>query len=108
MSDSYLAISIIANNEHMKERIRACATQQAHLGNAPAIIRDPFNWPVTWAAINWVDQNRYLWAASPGWGEKWASALVSHEADPDYEPGNDEAVITDADILATVQALTGV
>lgn len=103
MADPYLTISAIANDEFMKERVTACATQQAHLGNAPVIINDPINQPYTWAAQNWVDQNKYLWASSPSWGEKWASYLVSN---PDGEPGKDEAVITDADILATVQALT--
>lgn len=106
MADSYKSIAVIANDEHIKERMRACATQQAHLGNAPIISNDPVNKPDTWAAINWVEQNRYLWAASPSWGEKWASALVSHAGETDYQPGNDEAVITDADILAVVQSLT--
>jgi hypothetical protein len=105
MADSYLAISAIANDEYMNERLKACATQQTHLGNAPEIENDYDNRPYTNAAIKWVDQNKYLWAASPSWGEKWSSALVSN---PDSEPGKDEAVITDDDILATVQALTAV
>jgi hypothetical protein len=108
MADSYLAISAIANDQYMNERLKACATQQTHLGNAPIIADDPFNIPYVLPAINWVEQNKYLWAASPSWGEKWSSALVSHPDDPDYEPGKDEAVITDDDILATVQALTAV
>ena len=33
--DSYLSISAIANDEWMQERMRACATQQVALGNAP-------------------------------------------------------------------------
>jgi hypothetical protein len=102
MADSYLAISAIANDEFMQERLKACATQQAHLGNASVITDDPINRPDTWSAINWVEQNKYLWASSPSWGEKWASALAGGEE----EPGKNEAVITDADILATVQALT--
>ena len=103
MADDYLAISAIANDEYMTERMRACATQQVHLGNAPAIANDPINQPDTWAAINWVEQNRYLWAASPSWGEKWRYAL---DVDPAAEPGKDMGVITDDDILATVQTLT--
>jgi hypothetical protein len=102
MADSYLAISAIANDEFMNERLKACATQQTHLGNAPDIANDPINQPDTWAALHWVEQNKYLWAASPSWGEKWSSALAGGEE----EPGKNEAVITDADILATVQALT--
>lgn len=100
MTDSYLAISAIANDEWMNERMNACATQQAHLGNVPEVLSigtppDP---------LLWVQANRYVWASSPGWGEKWDYALAS---DPDSEPGKDTAVITDEDILATVQHLGG-
>jgi hypothetical protein len=51
--------------------------------------------------------NRYVWAASPGWGGAWDSALAGHPDDPAYEPGRDPAVITDGMILATVQQLGG-
>jgi hypothetical protein len=93
--DSYLAISQIANDDHMNERVRAAATQQQHLGNTP-LIDD---------AVRWAGDNMYLWAASPGWGEAWTYALTVHADDPDYEPGADESVITDGMILATVQEL---
>lgn len=106
MADTYLAIAAIANDQFMQERMIACAVQQAHLGNAPVITNDHVNTPVTLAATTWVERNNYLWAASPTWGEKWAYAEASHPDDPDYEPGKDEAVITDADILSTVQALS--
>jgi hypothetical protein len=107
MADSYLSISAIANDENMNERLRAAATQQTHLGNAPVIADDPVNTVDTWAAISWVEQNRYLWASSPGWGAAWDSALAAHppETEPDYEPGRDPGVITDGMILTTVQAL---
>jgi hypothetical protein len=94
MADSYVAISRIANDYWMRERMTACATQQAHLGTVA--MDDP---------QAWVIDNRYIWASSPGWGEKWDYTLATHPDDPDYEPGKDPAVITDADILATVQAL---
>jgi hypothetical protein len=93
MSDSYVAISEIAADAWMGERLRAAASQQAHLGNPPA---DP---------IQWVTDNRYVWASSPTWGEKWDYAKATHSDEHDYQPGRDSAVITDADILATVQAL---
>jgi len=98
MADSYLSIANIAGNNFMHQRMVACATQQAHLGSTPGI-EDPGVW---------VSQNSYLWASSPGWGEKWDYALATHppiEGQPLYDPGQDAAVITDADILATVQAL---
>jgi hypothetical protein len=81
----------------VRGRLPATPTQQSHLGNAPQIT-DP---------LTWVDLNRYVWASSPSWGEKWDSALAGHPDDPDYEPGADASVITDADILTTVQALGG-
>ena len=99
--DSYLSISAIANDNDMTERVRASATQQWVLGNAPAISADPIN-QGAFAPLAWTDANRYVWAASPGWGAAWDSAL----AGGDENPGRDPAVISDAMILSTVQALT--
>lgn len=94
MTDSYLAIAEIADDEAMNERMNACVMQQVQLGTISP--RDP---------LSWVSQQRYTWAASPGWGEAWTYAKSTHTGDQTYEPGRDEAVITDAMILATVQAL---
>ena len=101
--DSYLAISAIAQDSFMNDRMTACVTQQEHLGNAQSITYDPVNKPPAYAAKVWVEQNAYLWASSPGWGEAWEYALNSN---PDATPGSDETVITDGMILASVQALT--
>lgn len=103
MADSYLAISAIANDEWMLERMNACATQQAKLGETPGLLSvgnpgDP---------LLWVQANRYVWASSPGWGEQWQYALDSKPDEPGYEPGKDISVITDEDILAAVQHLAG-
>lgn len=98
MADAYLAISEIANDTFMVQRMYAATTQQEHLGDFNG---GPYN------AVTWVDYNRYLWASSPGWGAAWDSALAAHPDDPDYEPGKDPAVITDGMILATVQELGG-
>jgi hypothetical protein len=104
MADSYLAIAAIAKDEFMIERMNAAVTQQQHLGNIDVNLPNVAN---PFSAQEWVNQNRYVWASSPSWGEKWTYALDSHPDDPSYEPGKDEAVITDGDILATVQALAG-
>ena len=95
MADSYLSISAIANDSWIRERMNAAAVQQEHLGS---VVLDP-------DALAWVAKNAYLWAASPGWGEKWEYALATHPDGENYEPGKDASVITDDDILATVQTL---
>jgi hypothetical protein len=104
MADSYLSIAAIAGDEFMTERMNAATTQQQYLGsidlNLPNVA-SPYN------ATYWVEQNRYVWASSPGWGAAWDSALAGHPDDPDYEPGKDPAVITDGMILSTVQQLGG-
>lgn len=97
MTDSYLSIAAIANNKFMIERMYAAVTQQQHLGSIN----------IDQTPVTWVDINNYVWASSPSWGEKWSYALDSHPDDPNYDPGKDDAVITDEDILATIQALAG-
>jgi hypothetical protein len=92
MADAYLAISQIASDVFMNERVHACAAQQQNLG-------------ADIDADNWGWENRWLWAASPTWGEKWDYAHATHAADQSYQAGADAAVITDADILSTVQSL---
>jgi hypothetical protein len=100
--DSYLSIAAIASDPYMSERVRACAAQQSELGSVD--IDEP---------IAWTASERYVWAASPGWGEAWSYAIETHPPDPPdefgnttvYEPGKDDTVITDGQILATVQAL---
>jgi hypothetical protein len=104
MADAYLAISEIANDVNMTERMRAAATQQDYLGT---VNLGNGSTPQGLAVLDWVANNRYVWAASPGWGAAWDSALAGHPDEPDYEPGKDPAVITDGMILSTVQALGG-
>ena len=56
--------------------------------------------PGSWQAIHSWDL-----AAQPGFGDAYGYAIETHPDDPDYLPGDDEAVITDAQILAAVQSL---
>ena len=88
---SYLDQSEIASNGSMFSRVAQCAASED--------IPDP---------DNWTQINRRQWAASPGWDAAWASAKASHppvNGEPIYDPGADEAVITDAQILSEVQSL---
>jgi hypothetical protein len=94
---SYLDQSAIASNVAMNERMAQAAAEQAQA--------EP---------DAWTRENRRTWAAAPGWDDAWASALASHPPPPPgepftgvYDPGSDEAVITDAMILSQVQAMLG-
>src|SRR5262245_31740359 len=91
MSDSYYSISQIALDDDMVERMRACTTQEMYTGSVSLITN----------ALDWVTNNRYVWASSPGWGAAWDSALAANNPSPGKDPG----VITDGMILATVQKL---
>lgn len=110
MADAYLTIAEIAANPAMNSRVTACAAQQERAG----LTIEP-------DAPTWTLHNRYLWASSPTWGEKWDYAVQTHPPEPTpppdpenpvataapYDPGADPAVITDGDILSTVQTLSG-
>lgn len=88
---TYLVQSEIAANPSMLTRVAQCAAQQDR--------DDP---------DAWAHQNRREWAAAPGWEDAWASALASHppvDGEEPYDPGADEAVITDSMILSQVQAM---
>lgn len=89
MSD-YLAIADIAADGFMQSRLTACAYEQARAGRV--FEPDP---------TQWVYLHRWEWAASPSWADKWASAIAGGIT----EPGKDSTVITDQDILSTVQFL---
>ena len=91
---SYLTQDEIAANLAMNSRIAQCAASQ----DTPM---DP---------DSWTTSLRRTWAAAPGWDAAWESAKVSHPDDPDvggpgYDPGADESVITDGQILSQVQAM---
>lgn len=85
---SYLDQAAIADNASMMKRVAQCAAQEG--------VPNP---------DDWTNVNRRVWAASPGWDAAWASAMASHEGNPSYDAGADEAVITDPMILSTVQGM---
>lgn len=88
---SYLNQSEIASNGAMFARVAQCATEEQ--------VAD---------AESWTNVHRREWAAAPGWDEAWAYAVETHppvEGEPPYDPGRDEAVITDGMILSQVQAM---
>lgn len=51
--------------------------------------------------VAWADANRHRLAAAPGFADAYTSAVVAGVE----HPGRDEAVISDLQLLAAVQAL---
>ena len=88
---SYLTQADIADNTAMLRRVSQCAASEG--------IED---------AESWTYEHRREWASAPGWDAAWESAEVSNppvEGEPPYDPGQDEAVITDSMILSQVQSM---
>ena len=81
---SYKTQAQLAQDESFKLRVAACAAKEGIPG------------PLAWA-------DQFLWAlsATPGFDEAYAYAIGTGVTDP----GANEAVITDAAILAAVQPL---
>lgn len=87
---TYKAIASIQANNSLRARMIACAAEQH--AEQPYLV--------------WVDSNSWDLAAQPGWSDAWLYAQTTHSNDPmAYDPGDDEAVITDAMILSAVQHL---
>jgi hypothetical protein len=87
---SYLTQDAIATNHAMQARVAQAVA-------AELTVPDP---------DRWTYDNRRTWAASPDWDAAWEYARNTHPDEPDYDPGKDEAVITDNQILAQVQSMT--
>jgi len=84
----YLTQAIIADDPYMKLRVSSAAAQAG----------------VTEVGIDpdaWMHEYRKVWAADPGWDLAWESAQAGGLVDPGRDPG----VVTDAMILAQVQAM---
>jgi hypothetical protein len=90
---SYLTQDSIASSPSMQHRVAQC-----YAGEQPStpVPQDPDRWSFT---------NRRYWAAAPDWDAAWEYALNVHGSEEGYDPGPDEAVITDGQILAQVQSM---
>lgn len=84
MADRYLTIATIADDGCIRKRWTACAAQQG--------VAEP---------ERWVTAFRWKLAASPTWAEAWDYAVATNVENP----GCNDAVITDLQILSAVQAL---
>lgn len=79
-------IALLSSDNDFIMRTRACVATE---GEA-----DP---------VAWSQTNQWAMAASPGFGDKYASAIAANIE----RPGNDPSVISDPDILSAVQAIEG-
>lgn len=85
---SYGTQSLLAKDQDFLARCTACAAKEI----------DPAS-PTS--AQLWVQTNAWELAAAPTFDEKYEYALNTHHS----QPGWDQGVISDGDILAAVQAL---
>lgn len=86
---SYYDVALLADDADFLSRVTACVAveNEAHgLGLEPDLF---------------TASRRWRFAAMPGFGDAYSSALVAEVA----SPGKDQGVITDGMILAAVQAL---
>jgi hypothetical protein len=81
---SLYSVHLLSEDNDFRTRCIAAAALRAH--------PTPFEWALA---------ARHLLAASPGFGDKYESALVGGVADP----GRDQAVIADDEIVAAVARL---
>ncbi|WNM65428.1 hypothetical protein SEA_PHONEGINGI_24 [Microbacterium phage Phonegingi] len=86
---TYGTVAVIRRDYELSNRVAACVAVEG-LSKQPE---------------QWAAEHAWEIAAQPGWAANWESALVSHESDPEYQPGRAEDVITDAMILAAVQSI---
>lgn len=84
----YFDVATLAGDPDFVARVTACYASET-LGDSDGL-------PAQWASEHMWDM-----AAQPGFGDAYASALASGVPDP----GRDESVISDAQILGAVQTI---
>ena len=83
--DTLLTISTISADPYMRQRVAsAYAKEQAG--------------PASTGAEGWAFTNAYWWASAPGWAAAWDYAVLTGNT----TPGDDPAVVTDAQVIAQV------
>lgn len=83
---AYIDQAALSNDADFQQRIAACAAVEIDLGSTH---------PLTWAIMH-----QWEFAAAPGFADAYASAIAAEVP----RPGADPSVISDAQILAAVQA----
>jgi len=80
--------SLLSNDDDFIQRVAACAAVEVTL-------------PDFMSPLGWANENIWLVAAAPGFADAYSSAIAGNVP----TPGRDPSVISDAQILAAVQAL---
>lgn len=86
---SYATVFEIRQDAWIRNRVSACVAVEGLPGRPE----------------EWMTENAWELAAQPGWADAWEYARTIHAEDPEYLPGKDELVITDAMILSAVQLI---
>ena len=81
---SYISQASLVDDVQLRRRVVACASISG-VDNANS----------------WAHQNRWRFATQPGWESAYETAVRDNKP----KPGEDQTVISDAMILAAVQAL---
>ena len=82
---AYSDVALLANDGDFINRTAACATVEM----------------LPESGYEWAYAHNWQMASTPSFGDKYASALAAGVP----RPGNDQAVINDAEILSAVQYL---
>jgi hypothetical protein len=84
---AYYDVSLLSADNDFLQRCSACGATEG--------MTDPWTWTVS---------HQWELAATPSFGDKYAYAIAMGI----QNPGRDQSVISDAEILSAVQALAGV
>ena len=87
---SYADVAAMVEDWELRMRLVACAAMEQQ--ETPA---------------TFVEENIWRICAQPGFAKAWGKTATATANDPDYKPGGDESVISDAMILAAVGKLLG-
>lgn len=90
---AYSDIALLQGDQDFRGRVTAAVSTEREAGNLVEI--DPN------ATAAWVFERMWRFAAQPGFGDAYASAILNGVE----RPGNDPAVISDAQILSAVVAI---
>jgi hypothetical protein len=84
-------VALLAGDQDFRARATAAVSIEKEQGNLPLVDDAP----------RWVFERNWRYAAQPGFGDAYASALAGGVP----RPGNDPSVISDAQILAATFAI---